>query len=205
VCIEDCYISNGDDLVAVKSGWDGYGERAACPSVNVTIRRLSGTTRTCAGVAIGSEVSGGVARVRAEDVDVSGSAYGLRVKTAPGRGGFITDVSFANVRLTDVRQAIVFSGDSGDRAHSFDDNNSCCGFTLVGRVSVRDVVGRGIGSPGRFSSAPGSPPFRDLCFVNVSLDAASPSWACSHAASGSSRLVSPPLCSSFLGSSPSCS
>ena len=25
VCIEDCYISNGDDLIALKSGWDEYG------------------------------------------------------------------------------------------------------------------------------------------------------------------------------------
>ncbi|KAL0332655.1 UNVERIFIED_CONTAM: putative polygalacturonase [Sesamum calycinum] len=31
VCIEDCYIESGDDLVAVKSGWDHYGIRMARP------------------------------------------------------------------------------------------------------------------------------------------------------------------------------
>ncbi|CAH9109824.1 unnamed protein product, partial [Cuscuta europaea] len=35
VCIEDCYIESGDDLVAVKSGWDHYGMRTARPSTNV--------------------------------------------------------------------------------------------------------------------------------------------------------------------------
>jgi polygalacturonase len=56
VCIEDCYIESGDDLVAVKSGWDQYGIKMARPSSNIIIRRVSGTTPTCSGVGIGSEM-----------------------------------------------------------------------------------------------------------------------------------------------------
>ncbi|RRT68576.1 hypothetical protein BHE74_00044433 [Ensete ventricosum] len=42
VCIEDCYISTGDDLVAVKSGWDEYGIAYARPSSGIIVRRLTG-------------------------------------------------------------------------------------------------------------------------------------------------------------------
>jgi polygalacturonase len=35
VCIEDNYIESGDDLVAIKSGWDQYGIAVAKPSTNI--------------------------------------------------------------------------------------------------------------------------------------------------------------------------
>ncbi|KAL0329966.1 UNVERIFIED_CONTAM: putative polygalacturonase [Sesamum radiatum] len=42
VCIEDSYISTGDDLIAVKSGWDEYGIAYGRPSHGITIRRGRG-------------------------------------------------------------------------------------------------------------------------------------------------------------------
>ncbi|RVW14394.1 putative polygalacturonase [Vitis vinifera] len=72
VCIEDCYIESGDDLVAVKSGWDQYGIAMARPSSNIIVRRLSGTTPTCSGVGIGSEMSGGISNVTMEDLHILG-------------------------------------------------------------------------------------------------------------------------------------
>ncbi|CAL9774828.1 unnamed protein product [Musa acuminata subsp. burmannicoides] len=38
VWIEDCYISTGDDLVAMKSGWDEYAIAYAHPSSGITIQ-----------------------------------------------------------------------------------------------------------------------------------------------------------------------
>ncbi|KAF2284440.1 hypothetical protein GH714_021879 [Hevea brasiliensis] len=77
VCIEDCYIESGDDLVAVKSGWDQYGIKMAHPSSNIVVKRVSGTTPTCSGVGIGSEMSGGIFNVTIEDLHVWDSAAGF--------------------------------------------------------------------------------------------------------------------------------
>ncbi|PKI34990.1 hypothetical protein CRG98_044621 [Punica granatum] len=38
--IEDCYISVGDDAIAIKSGWDQYGIAYGRPSKNILIRNL---------------------------------------------------------------------------------------------------------------------------------------------------------------------
>ena len=38
--IEDCYISVGDDAIAIKSGWDQYGVRYGRPSKNILIKNL---------------------------------------------------------------------------------------------------------------------------------------------------------------------
>lgn len=38
--IEDCYISVGDDGIAIKSGWDQYGIAYGRPSKNILIRNL---------------------------------------------------------------------------------------------------------------------------------------------------------------------
>lgn len=40
VLVENCYISVGDNAVAIKSGWDVYGTQYARPCVNITIRNL---------------------------------------------------------------------------------------------------------------------------------------------------------------------
>ncbi|KAI5064287.1 hypothetical protein GOP47_0020957 [Adiantum capillus-veneris] len=42
VCIEDCYIENGDDLVSIKSGWDEHGINYGRPSSKIIIQRLVG-------------------------------------------------------------------------------------------------------------------------------------------------------------------
>ncbi|PKI42237.1 hypothetical protein CRG98_037353 [Punica granatum] len=114
VCIEDCYIESGDDLVAVKSGWDHYGISMARPSLNITIRRISGTTPTCSGVGIGSEMSGGISNVTIEDLHVWDSAAGVRIKTDVGRGGYVSNISISNIFMERVKVPIRFSRGSND-------------------------------------------------------------------------------------------
>ncbi|KAL0371905.1 UNVERIFIED_CONTAM: putative polygalacturonase [Sesamum calycinum] len=80
VCIEDSYISTGDDLVAVKSGWDEYGIAYGRPSHDITIRRVTGSS-PFAGIAVGSETSGGVEDILAEHINLFNMGFGIHLKT----------------------------------------------------------------------------------------------------------------------------
>lgn len=114
MCIEDCYIESGDDLIAIKSGWDHYGIMMARPSSNIIVRRVSGTTPTCSGIGIGSEMSGGISNVTIEDLHVWNSAAGVRIKSDKGRGGYIENVTISNIKMERVKTPIKFSRGSND-------------------------------------------------------------------------------------------
>ncbi|GJX03121.1 probable polygalacturonase [Tanacetum coccineum] len=78
--VKDSYISTGDDLIAVKSGWDEYGIAYNRPSNDITIRRITGSSKF-AGIAVGSETSGGVYNVLAEHKTLSNMGVGIHLKT----------------------------------------------------------------------------------------------------------------------------
>ncbi|XP_076918810.1 putative polygalacturonase [Bidens hawaiensis] len=113
VCIEDSYISTGDDLVAVKSGWDEYGIKYNRPSTDITIRRLVGSS-PFAGIAVGSETSGGVYNVLAEHITLNTMGVGIHLKTNIGRGGIIKNITISNVYMVNVRKGIKIVADVGD-------------------------------------------------------------------------------------------
>ncbi len=97
VSVTNSLIASQDDCIAVKSGRDEEGRRAGIPSKRVTIencRFLSGF-----GVAIGSEMSGGV-----KDVYVRGcrfeNAFGIAsVKAIRGRGSYIKNIHYEDCSL----------------------------------------------------------------------------------------------------------
>ncbi|CAL9227844.1 unnamed protein product [Arabidopsis halleri] len=165
VCIEDCYIESGDDLVAVKSGWDQYGMAVARPSSNIVIRRISGTTRTCSGVGIGSEMSGGIFNITVEDIHVWDSAAGLRIKTDKGRGGYISNITFNNVLLEKVKVPIRFSSGSND--HS-DDKWDPKALPRVKGIYISNVVSLNSRKAPMLLGVEGTS-FQDVCLRNVTL------------------------------------
>lgn len=68
VLIENMIYTGGDDAIAIKSGWDCFGDEHGFnrPTRNVTIRNLTVLETRAAAVAIGSEMSGGVEYVLIE-------------------------------------------------------------------------------------------------------------------------------------------
>ena len=101
VWIEDSRFRTADDCVALKSGRDADGQRVGIPTENVVIRRVR-CEGGHAGVAIGSEMSGGVRNVWVHDSDFVGVQRGVRIKSAPGRGGFVENVWLENLRMSAV-------------------------------------------------------------------------------------------------------
>ena len=108
VLIEDCVFHTGDDCIAIKSGRNGDGRRDGRPSKNIIVRRCK-MEDGHGGVVIGSEISGGVENVFAEDCEMSSPNLDrvLRIKTNTCRGGVTKNVFMRNVRVGECREAVL--------------------------------------------------------------------------------------------------
>jgi pectin methylesterase-like acyl-CoA thioesterase len=107
ITIEDSYIADGDDGIAIKGG-------TATSNISIIDDHFYGTH----GISIGSETSGGVTNVlvRGDTITGSGisgttstSANGLRIKSDASRGGKVSDVSYADICMTGLRYPLDFT------------------------------------------------------------------------------------------------
>ena len=108
VLIKNCYFNNGDDCIAIKSGRNADGRRVHVPCENIIVQGCR-MKNGHGGVVIGSEMSGGVKNVYAENdtMDSPNLDRVLRIKTNSTRGGFIENVFMRNVKVGQVAEAVV--------------------------------------------------------------------------------------------------
>lgn len=99
VLIEHCNIDTGDDAIALKSGRGMEAVRIGRPTQNVVIKDCMLASSIFAGLAIGSEISGGIRDVRVENCLISGRQNGIFIKSREGRGGFIENISGENLTI----------------------------------------------------------------------------------------------------------
>lgn len=97
VLIRNCNFSDGDDCIAIKSGRDRDGQKVGIPSRDIVIQNCRFEAGH-GGIAIGSETSGGVRDVFAENChfDSTNLEMAIRLKTNPARGGYIEDIFVRN-------------------------------------------------------------------------------------------------------------
>ncbi|XP_057802622.1 probable polygalacturonase [Salvia miltiorrhiza] len=193
ICIEDSFISTGDDLVAVKSGWDEYGIAFGRASHSITIRRLTGSS-PFAGIAVGSETSGGVADVLAEHITLYNMGIGIHVKTNIGRGGVVRNITVSNVYMENTRTGIKISGDVGDHPDEYYNRNA---LPVLKNVVIKNVWGERVQQPGLIRGLRNAP-FTDICLSNIHLGGARP-WQCSNVF-GAAVQVSPSPCALLTSS-----
>lgn len=121
VLIKDCVFDTGDDCIAIKSGRNNDGRRLNVASENIVIqgcRMKDGH----GGVVIGSEISGSCRYVFAENciMDSPNLDRALRIKTNSVRGGVVENIYMRNVKVGEVKEAVVLisftyqEGDAGD-------------------------------------------------------------------------------------------
>ncbi len=108
VLIENCLFDTGDDCIAIKSGKNADGRRINVPSENIIIRNCT-MKDGHGGVVLGSETSGGVRNVFAEDclMDSPNLDRALRLKTNAERGGPIENIFFRNVKVGRVAHSVL--------------------------------------------------------------------------------------------------
>ncbi|XP_019422336.1 PREDICTED: probable polygalacturonase [Lupinus angustifolius] len=190
VCIEDCYISTGDDMISIKSGWDEYGIAFGRPSKNIIIHRLTGQTQSSSGIAIGSEMSGGVSEVYAEDIRMFNSNNSIRIKTAPGRGGYVRNIYISNVTLVNVTTAIRLTGLYGQHPDDGYDPNAR---PVIENITIKNIIGDQIKNAGIVQGIEGDN-FVNICLSNIILHVTSSyPWNCSNV-QGYSDNVLPEVC-----------
>lgn len=108
VLIENCYFDTGDDCIAIKSGRDADGRFFNKASENIIIRNNI-FAEGHGGIAIGSEMSGSVRNVFADNnkFDSPDLTYAVRFKTNAKRGGIIENIYLRNSVIKTVDQAVI--------------------------------------------------------------------------------------------------
>lgn len=150
-----CRFATGDDMVAIKSGKNPEGNRIGRPTRDIRIFDCS--SELGHGIAIGSEMSGGVEQVQIWDCDIARSAYGIEIKSTPQRGGHVRGITVRDCRVPRVLiHAVPYNNDGVPAPHPpvFSDC-SFTGLTLTGRAlvdgawqDVRPVEVEGFDEPG---------------------------------------------------------
>ena len=74
------------------------------------IRRLTCISPDSATIALGSEMSGGIRDVRAEDITAIDTQSSVRIKTAVGRGAYVKDIYVRRMTLKTKKYVIWKTG-----------------------------------------------------------------------------------------------
>ncbi|MCX2678399.1 glycoside hydrolase family 28 protein [Galbibacter sp. EGI 63066] len=108
VIIKNCTFNTGDDCIAIKSGRNEDGRRVAMTSENIVVQNCK-MIDGHGGVVMGSEISAGVQNVFVEDCDMDSPNLdrAIRIKTNSKRGGFAKNVYVRNIRVGQVKEAVL--------------------------------------------------------------------------------------------------
>ena len=101
VRISDCYIDTGDDGIVLESGKDADGRRVSRSTENVSISNCT-VHHAHGAVTLGSEISGGIRNVVADNITCDGTQIGVRIKSRRGRGGVVENIRFDNWTMENV-------------------------------------------------------------------------------------------------------
>ena len=127
VLIESCTFDTGDDCIAIKSGRNADGRRVAQPCENILINDCT-MKAGHGGVVIGSEISGGVRNLYAQNCEMSSPDLdrAVRIKTNSIRGGHLQNLNYHQFRVGQVKDAVVINffyeeGDVGEFTPKLED------------------------------------------------------------------------------------
>lgn len=178
--------------MAVKSGWDEYGIAFGRPTKQLVIRRLTCISPYSAVIALGSEMSGGIQDVRAEDIVAIHTESGVRIKTAVGRGGYVKDIYVRKMTMHTMKWAFWMTGNYGSHADTHWDPNA---LPEIKGINYRDMVAENVTMAARLEGI-AKAPFTGLCMSNVTIGMAAKAkkqpWTCTDVAGVSSRVTPQP-------------
>ena len=165
----DLVFKTGDDNIAIKSGKNAEGYKIGRPCENINIFNCKSYGGH--GLAIGSEMSGGVRSVDVWDCDFTTTTRGIHIKSSRGRGGYVKDVSVNNCKLSAVC-VIMDYADNNDGQHApvppIYENFYFSNLTLNGVINIVDD-GRKKNTPFIYLSGLEDSKIKNLVVKNVTL------------------------------------
>ena len=164
VLIENCVFDTGDDCIAIKSGRNADGRRLNVPTENIIIRGCL-MKDGHGGITVGSEISGGVRNLFAENcrLDSPNLDHALRVKNNAMRGGLLENFYFRNINVGQVAHAVItidFNYEEGAKG----------AFTPIVRNYVVENLRSGKSAYGLDVQGFANAPIYDLRLENCTLD-----------------------------------
>ncbi|MBN2611789.1 MAG: glycoside hydrolase family 28 protein [Bacteroidales bacterium] len=107
--ISGCDIDVNDDCISIKSGKDEDGRRVNLPAEEILIEKCR-FRYGHGGVAMGSEMSGGIRNVEIRDCVMEADNWApIRFKSQPSRGGVVENITFRDIVLNNTRKAFEFN------------------------------------------------------------------------------------------------
>lgn len=109
-----CEFHTGDDMIAIKSGKNPQGNIIGRPAERIRIFDCHCSAGH--GIAIGSEMSGGVNDVKIWDCNLADSKYGIEIKGTAKRGGYVRNVQVRDCVIPRLLFHSVDYNDDGESA-----------------------------------------------------------------------------------------
>lgn len=176
VSITNSLIASQDDCIAVKSGRNEEGRRVGIPSENITIENCAFTSGF--GVAVGSEMSGGVRDVFVRNCTFDNTHSIASIKAIRGRGAYVKNIHYENCSLVNrskeygdtqwFRGAIYVDGFYGDTEFDADfpaDMDE--GTPVVDGIYFKDITVDTVAGHAVYLCGLPERPFKNIYLVNV--------------------------------------
>jgi polygalacturonase len=166
VHVNNVFIDDDDDCISIKSGKDADGLRVNRPAEDILIEN-SHFAYGQGGVAMGSEVSGGIRNVTVLNcVFDSGNWAPIRFKSQPSRGGVVENITYKNITLHGTRQAFEMNAEWRMVGPRQPDSNP---LPVVRNVKIINVNGD-VQSVGSIHGLTGAP-IQGVTFENCNITA----------------------------------
>ena len=168
--IVNCNISCGDDGICMKGGVAQKGVDAGPQRdfliMNDTVYHAHG------GFVIGSEFSGGMQRLIVRNCIFDGTDIGLRMKSAPGRGGWCEDIYCSDIVMKNIQKSAIFfeSGyaDRGAGVSATDADNKNAFFPDWSNFTFKNITCVGAKTAVEATGIKGKP-VRDMKFEDITI------------------------------------
>jgi polygalacturonase len=142
------------------------GRRVGRPTENVVVRHI--TAHWChGGIVIGSDMSGGVRNVLAQDCIFDGSNAGIRLKSNAARGGIVENIHYRDITMRNIKaDAITLITDYSAWGKADNQTN----YPVFRNITIRNVTCDGA-ARAAIVQATAHKPVENLMLENVSIKA----------------------------------